>query len=379
MKKYFLFIIFFISSFMIYTKNVNAENSFSWGSLNNISYNTSSGSFSGYSTSDSNVNFSWKPTNSSSQVQFNFNNVTIPKYSNYFLISSIFINNSIDSSISCNNEYVTTDPLYDINFSTSYADGTSAQNSGDIQLYGSYRYCESFHYNNDDLAINITYRNGDNNLYTCPIVNSGNNIVAICPITYGDSDGSHSINQINFQYYFSNPNTDTFMFRFNRKLFFNLDSTQTILNAISNQTSSINSKLDELKQNQQATTQAVNQQTNTIKNENTSGAEGSADSLKNNSAFQDNTGLSGVISMPLTFVNSLTNTCQPINLTIPYMDVDLSIPCMQPMITNKMPLLSNLIKIVVNGFIVYRILLDIFQIVRNAKNPEEDRIEVLEL
>lgn len=118
---------------------------------------------------------------------------------------------------------------------------------------------------------------------------------------------------------------------------------------------------------------------NDIKNENVSGAEGSADDLKNNSAFQDNSGLSSIISMPLTFVNSLTNTCQPINLTIPYMDADVSIPCMQSVITNKMPLLANLIKIVINGFIVYRILLDIFQIVRNAKNPEDDRIEVLDL
>ena len=89
--------------------------------------------------------------------------------------------------------------------------------------------------------------------------------------------------------------------------------------------------------------------------------------------------MSAIISMPLTFVNSLTNTCQPINLTIPYMDADVSIPCMQSVITNKMPLLANLIKIVINGFIVYRILLDIFQIVRNAKNPEDDRIEVLDL
>ena len=141
----------------------------------------------------------------------------------------------------------------------------------------------------------------------------------------------------------------------------------------------ISTKLDNIKNNASATASNTEEIKNDIKSDNVSGAEGSADDLKNNSAFQDNTGLSGVISMPLTFINSLTNSCQAITLTIPYMDEVLTIPCLQPIITNKMPLLANLIKIVINGFIVYRVLLDIFQIVRNAKNPEDDRIEVLDL
>ena len=124
---------------------------------------------------------------------------------------------------------------------------------------------------------------------------------------------------------------------------------------------------------------SINNTNDTIKNDDVSGAESAADDLKNNEAFQDTSGLSSIISMPLTFVNSLTNKCEPIKLTIPYMDADVSIPCMQSIITSNMPLLANLIKIVVNGFIVYKILLDIFAIVRSARNPEDDRIEVLDL
>ena len=132
-------------------------------------------------------------------------------------------------------------------------------------------------------------------------------------------------------------------------------------------------------QEQQETNNKLNQIDTSINSSNTSGGETAADDLKNNSAFQDNSGLSSVVSMPLTFVNSLSNTCQPISLNIPYFDVDMQIPCFQSIITDKMPALASIIKVVINGFIIYRVLLDIFQIIRNAKNPEDDRIEVLDL
>ena len=162
-------------------------------------------------------------------------------------------------------------------------------------------------------------------------------------------------------------------------LFPKIDNIYASIGSIDENTEDILSAITDIKNSSISIANNTEQIKNDIKSENVSGAESSADDLKNNSAFQDNTGLSGIISMPLTFVNSLTNTCEPISLTIPYMDVNVSIPCLQPIITNKMPLLANLIKIIVNGFIVYRILLDIFQIVRNAKNPEDDRIEVLDL
>ena len=117
----------------------------------------------------------------------------------------------------------------------------------------------------------------------------------------------------------------------------------------------------------------------TIKSDDMTGGNQSAQDFKDNSAFNDNTGIQGIIELPLNFINSLSNACVPLQLTMPYLDYDFTIPCLGDFISSKVPLLANVIKVVVNGFIVYRILLGILDLVKSAKNPDDDRIEVLEL
>lgn len=128
-----------------------------------------------------------------------------------------------------------------------------------------------------------------------------------------------------------------------------------------------------------STTDAIKEQTNTIKSEDMTGGNQSAQDFKDNSAFNDSTGIQSIIELPLNFINSLSSTCQPLQLTLPYLDYDFTIPCLGDLIRTKVPLLANVITIVVNGFIVYRILLGILDLVKSARNPDDDRIEVLEL
>lgn len=110
------------------------------------------------------------------------------------------------------------------------------------------------------------------------------------------------------------------------------------------------------------------------------GASQDQNNFINNSAFQDNTGLSGIITAPLTMISSLTNHCQPIQFTLPYLkDTNLTIPCMGNFLQNKIPSLVIIVKVIVNGFICYLIGLDLFKIVKNARDPDNDRIEVLDL
>ena len=377
MKKYLLMFIICISSFMIYTNNVYASNNNKISSLSNITNSVTSGTITYQNSTPSFNNVSYLPSDTSSYLTISFSNVTIPQYANYFTLA--FNVYDLDPSItySCNNEYLQANILEDINFSTTYADGSQAQNSGTIESSSTtYRYCNSFKSSNDNsFSLFATYYLSDNTKGYCNIIGSGQDAYLLCPIDTSLSNGDKSLNRIYFAYTTNSSNLNRVNYRYSNNINFVLDDTYIIRDKLD----TIISKLDQQNSNTNAIKNNTEQIKNDIKSENTSGAEGSADNLKNNSAFQDNTGLSGVISMPLTFVNSLTNTCQPINLNIPYMDVDVTIPCMQSVITDKMPLLANLIKIIVNGFIVYRILLDIFQIVRNAKNPEDDRIEVLDL
>lgn len=107
----------------------------------------------------------------------------------------------------------------------------------------------------------------------------------------------------------------------------------------------------------------------------------SATDFKDNSAFQDGNGLDNIIKAPLNFIQSLTNTtCSPINLTIPFMNADVSLPCMSSIYTKALgQQLVNLIALVINGVVLYRYCLKILQLVHNAKNPNKDELEVLDL
>lgn len=107
----------------------------------------------------------------------------------------------------------------------------------------------------------------------------------------------------------------------------------------------------------------------------------SATDFKSNSAFQDSNGLDAIIKAPLNFIQSLTSsTCSAISLTIPYIDAQVSLPCMSTIYNKALgQQLVNLIALVINGVVLYRYCLKILQIVKDAKNPNKDGLEVLDL
>lgn len=123
---------------------------------------------------------------------------------------------------------------------------------------------------------------------------------------------------------------------------------------------------------------SVNTQ-NIINDDNVSGASSEVDSLINNAAFSDTSGINAIINAPLNFIQNLSSTCQPIQITIPYIDTSVTIPCIYQTIATAMPGVAAILSVAINGFIIYRILLDIVSIVKSAREPDEDRIEVLDL
>lgn len=132
-------------------------------------------------------------------------------------------------------------------------------------------------------------------------------------------------------------------------------------------------------QKQQEQLEATKDIDNTLKDNNITDAENEADNLINNPVFEDTTGLNNIVSLPLDFINTIGNTCTPLNLTIPFIDTELTLPCFSSVLSSKVPTIYNVLVVVINGFILYMCCLDIFRIVRNAKNPNNDRIEVLDL
>lgn len=141
----------------------------------------------------------------------------------------------------------------------------------------------------------------------------------------------------------------------------------------------VKQEIQGMEQQQQQTNEKLDDIDDTLNNDNVDGANSQVDNLLNNSNFSDNTGIQAIINAPLNFISSLSNTCSPINLTIPYIDKPVQIPCIKQELNNHIPLVVPVLSTAINGFIIYRILLDLVRIIKNARNPDDDRIEVLDL
>lgn len=144
------------------------------------------------------------------------------------------------------------------------------------------------------------------------------------------------------------------------------DSNSVLFEEMITQNEETNQKLDDLN--------------DSLNDDNVDAQDSQINDLLNDDAFKDKTGLSSVISAPINILNNLTNSCQPINLTIPYMNVDVSIPCMSTSVYNKFPSgFINTISAIINGFLVYRVVLSLYGMIHKFKDPEDDRIEVVDL
>lgn len=99
------------------------------------------------------------------------------------------------------------------------------------------------------------------------------------------------------------------------------------------------------------------------------------------SGFTDNNfGLSSIITIPLNTIQSLTSTsCQILSIPIPFTSSSVPLPCMSAVYEEHIPTIYNLWKIVSFGLIAYFIAIDIFHMVKGFKDPESDKVEVLDL
>ena len=98
------------------------------------------------------------------------------------------------------------------------------------------------------------------------------------------------------------------------------------------------------------------------------------------SNFQsDSHGLSGIITSPLRLIESLSSSqCSPLVLPLPFVNQSATIPCMSS-VYSKFPTFYNLWQLISTGIIAYYILIKLFGHVKGMQNPNDDRIEVLNL
>lgn len=136
-------------------------------------------------------------------------------------------------------------------------------------------------------------------------------------------------------------------------------------------------KQDEIKQEQEKTNEELGELNDNITNSDVD--DSSASGFFNNFENNDH-GLSGIITAPLNFIKNLNSkTCTPVNVSIPLLDSNFSLPCMSTMYNTHFPELFRIYQIVMFGLIAYRICLDIFRMVKGFKDPDSDKVEVIDL
>lgn len=117
----------------------------------------------------------------------------------------------------------------------------------------------------------------------------------------------------------------------------------------------------------------------TLKDDNIDKAQDSAGGFFNDFTT-DTHGLTAVITAPLSLIESITSSaCSPLVIPLPYIDKDLTLPCMGAIYSNYFGSFLSIYQIITFGIVAYWVLVRIFNLVKDFKNPDHDEIEVLDL
>lgn len=118
---------------------------------------------------------------------------------------------------------------------------------------------------------------------------------------------------------------------------------------------------------------------NTLNNSDSSGATNEAGGFFSNFS-SDTHGLTGIITAPLSAIQGLiNNTCSPLVLPLPFVNRNLTLPCLSSIYSNYFGTFFTMYQTITLGIVSYWVLVRIFALVKDFKNPEHDEIEVVEL
>lgn len=95
----------------------------------------------------------------------------------------------------------------------------------------------------------------------------------------------------------------------------------------------------------------------------------------------DTFGLTSIITAPLELIASITSsTCSPLGLKVPFVEnKTLNLPCMSSIYSQHFGSFLTIYQTITFGIIAYWVCVRIFALVKDFKNPDTDKVEVLDL
>lgn len=149
--------------------------------------------------------------------------------------------------------------------------------------------------------------------------------------------------------------------------------------AIQQQQQEANQKLNDINNSIKNQTEEQKKTNDTLKDNNIQGAQDSAGGFFNDFTT-DTHGLTAIITAPLSLISKITSSsCSPLVLPLPFVDKDLTLPCMGAIYSNYFGSFLSIYQLITFGIVAYWVCVRIFNLVKDFKNPDHDEIEVLDL
>lgn len=156
-------------------------------------------------------------------------------------------------------------------------------------------------------------------------------------------------------------------------------STEDKAETIIEQQQQTNEKLDDINQSQEETNEKLDDLNESITSTDVSGAQSDANNFF--SGFEDDShGLTAIVTAPLNLIQSITSsTCTPLGFEAPFVDQQITLPCMKEVYEEHFGSFLTLYQTITFGVVAYWVCVNILATVRGFKDPDSDKIEVLDL
>ena len=117
----------------------------------------------------------------------------------------------------------------------------------------------------------------------------------------------------------------------------------------------------------------------TLKDDNVDSSSNQGSSFFNDFNSGDEGSLTDIVSLPLEYVQHLNDTCKPFTITAGNLG-NITIPCLSS-IWSSTPFAGviNTASIIINGIICYKLLTSLFLFFKELKDPDDDKVEVMDL
>lgn len=90
-------------------------------------------------------------------------------------------------------------------------------------------------------------------------------------------------------------------------------------------------------------------------------------------------GIGDLVTLPLTFIQEFSDsTCEPINIPL-WSNTSMTLPCLKPIEQNFLGNFYPIFVVLVNAPLIYSFINYFIMSVKNVNNPDDDRIEVVDL